>query len=318
LPEISFELRPAAPFRLDLTVWTLRRRRENEIDTWDGRFYRRIFFVGRTPILTSVRQIGPIDKPRLGITATSDQGVKRHREELATVLETTLGLRVDLRGFCAMAEEHVRIRALAQRFIGFRRPGFPSLFEAIVNAIACQQLSLTVGIILLNRLARTHGTGSFAGQAPFAFPLPKQVAKLHPEQLGELGFSRQKAQALIGIANRLSNCSDRLDKLDQLEDESALMELIQLNGIGRWSAEYIMLRGLGRLGVFPADDISGQKNLYRWLGLRKVPNYEDVRRLLARWGPYQGLLYFHFLLANLEARRQLSQLDGQARIDAAD
>jgi DNA-3-methyladenine glycosylase II len=43
------------------------------------------------------------------------------------------------------------------------------------------------------------------------------------------------------------------------------MELLQLHGIGRWSAEYIMLRGLGRLGVFPADDIAGQKNLYRWL-----------------------------------------------------
>jgi 3-methyladenine DNA glycosylase/8-oxoguanine DNA glycosylase len=44
--------------------------------------------------------------------------------------------------------------------------------------------------------------GSSAGQAPLAFPLPEQVAKLHPEQLGELGFSRQKAQALIAIANR--------------------------------------------------------------------------------------------------------------------
>ena len=147
-----------------------------------------------------------------------------------------MGLRVDLRAFYAMAKERAKIRALAQRFIGFRPPRFPSLFEAIVNAIACQQLSLTVGIILLNRLARTHGTGSFAGQAPLAFALPEQVAKLHPEQLGELGFSRQKAQALIAIANRLSNCSDRLDNL---------------------------LRGLGRLGVFPADDIAGQKNLYR-------------------------------------------------------
>ena len=155
--------------------------------------------------------------------------------------------------------------------------------------------------------------------APLAFPLPEQVAKLHPEQLGELGFSRQKARALIAMANRLSNCSDRLDNLDQLEDESALMELLQSHGIGRWSAEYIiMLRGLGWFGLFPADDIAGQKNLYRWLKLRKVPSSEDVRRLVARWRPCQGLLYFHFLLANLEARGQLRQQDGQARIDATD
>jgi DNA-3-methyladenine glycosylase II len=67
------------------------------------------------------------------------------------------------------------------------------LVEAIVNAITCQQLSRTVGIILLNRFTRAHGTGSSAGEAPLAFPLPEQVAKLHPEQLGELGFSRQKS-----------------------------------------------------------------------------------------------------------------------------
>ena len=73
-----------------------------------------------------------------------------------------------------------------------------------------------------------------------------------------------------------------------------------------------MLRGLGRLGVFPADDIAGQKNLYRCLKLRKVPRYEEARRLLARWHPCEGLLYFHFLLANLQAGGQLTEKDGPA------
>ena len=204
-----------------------------------------------------------------------------------------------------------------RRFIGFRPPLFPSLFEAVVNAIACQQLSLTVGIILLNRLACAHGQGS-SGEAPLGFPLPERVAKLHPEQLGDPGFSRQKSQALIGIANRLSNCPDRLDNLDQLSDTLAFKELLQLHGVGRWSAEYIMLRGLGRLGVFPADDIAGQKNLHRWLKLRKIPRYEEVRQLLARWHPYEGLLYFHLLLANLEAGGQLTQQDGRAAIAESD
>lgn len=211
--QVTFELRPAPPFRLDLTVWTLRRRPENEIDAWDGRVYRRIFFLGRTPVLTSVRQTGPIDKPRLAVTAISHEAVKGERAGLATVLERTLGLRIDLRAFYAMADKDAKIRGLAHRFIGFRPPRFPSLFEAIVNAIACQQLSLTVGIILLNRFARIHASGSFVNEPPLAFPLPERVATIRPEQLGELGFSRQKAQALIAIANRLSNGSDRLDRL---------------------------------------------------------------------------------------------------------
>ena len=57
----------------------------------------------------------------------------------------------------------------------------------------------------------------------------------------------------------------------------------------------------GRLNVFPADDVAGVRNLHRWLKLRKIPDYKRARRLLSRWYPYEGLLYFHFLLAKLDS-----------------
>ena len=81
-----------------------------------------------------------------------------------------------------------------------------------------------------------------------------------------------------------------------------MSRLLELHGIGRWSAEYTMLRGLGRLNVFPADDVAGQKNLLHWLNLRKSPTYEKARRAVSRFHPYEGLLYFHFLLAKLDSR----------------
>ncbi|MGH7932393.1 MAG: DNA-3-methyladenine glycosylase family protein, partial [Candidatus Binataceae bacterium] len=198
MAELTFQLKPAPPFRLDMTAWALRRRQENQIDLWDGRFYRRLFFVTQVPILVSVRQIGPVDKPRLEITAVSKQSMGKHKDALAAVLERTLGLRTDLRLFYELAAPHPKIGALVRRFVGFRPPRFPTVFEALANAIACQQLSLTVGIILLNRLARAHERGSATGfQTPLAFPSPEQVAKADPEQLRALGLSRQKARALI-------------------------------------------------------------------------------------------------------------------------
>jgi DNA-3-methyladenine glycosylase II len=69
-----------------------------------------------------------------------------------------------------------------------------------------------------------------------------------------------------------------------------------------------MLRGLGRLNVFPADDVAGVRNLHRWLKLRKIPDYKRARRLLSRWHPYEGLLYFHFLLAKLDSLGFLQDL----------
>ncbi|MGH7907080.1 MAG: DNA-3-methyladenine glycosylase family protein [Candidatus Binataceae bacterium] len=217
-------------------------------------------------------------------------------------METTLGLRTDLTPFYQLAEQDAKIGKLVRRFAGFRPPRFPTVFEALANAIACQQLSLAVGIILLNRLARAHGGGLSTGSPMAAFPSPEQIAKAHPEQLCELGFSHRKAHALIGIAKQFVSGGDRFGNFGRLDDATALNRLLALRGIGRWSAEYVMLRGLSRLHVFPADDVAGQKNLHRWLGLRRTPSYERVRQLLVRWHPYEGLIYFQFLLANLEAR----------------
>jgi DNA-3-methyladenine glycosylase II len=65
------------------------------------------------------------------------------------------------------------------------------------------------------------------------------------------------------------------------------------------TAEYVLLRGLGRTHIFPGDDVGARNNLKRWLRLEKPLDYEAVRRTLERWHPYAGLIYFHMLLDRL-------------------
>jgi DNA-3-methyladenine glycosylase II len=72
-----------------------------------------------------------------------------------------------------------------------------------------------------------------------------------------------------------------------------------LRGVGRWTAEYVLLRGCGRLHVFPGDDVGAQKRLARWLGRPRPLDYAGVGRAVSRWQPYAGLVYFHLLLAGL-------------------
>ena len=90
-----------------------------------------------------------------------------------------------------------------------------------------------------------------------------------------------------------------LEDLESLDDETVLSRLCQLRGVGRWTAEYVMLRGLGRIHLFPGDDVGARKNLQRWLKLKEPMGYEDVRCILSRWKPYAGFLYFHLLLERL-------------------
>jgi DNA-3-methyladenine glycosylase II len=127
-----------------------------------------------------------------------------------------------------------------------------------------------------------------------------------------LKFSRQKARALIELSNAVVEGELNLAGLALLDDEAAVARLLQLWGVGRWTAEYALLRGLGRLRVFPGDDVGARNNLQRWLRLKKTLDYEGVRRTLIRWKPYAGLIYFHLLLDRLAEAGMISPRQGQA------
>jgi DNA-3-methyladenine glycosylase II len=294
----TFSVTALPPFRLDLTVWALRRRPDNTIDRWDGRTYRRALTLGTGTVELAAVQAGSVTAPRLTVTVSGAQLDKETEAAVRAALARLLGLELDLSPFYRLAVADPFLHTLAARFRGLKPPRFPTLFECLVNAIACQQLSLTVGIRLLNRLAEAHGTAPAAGTTR-AFPVPTQLADLSPEALRMLGFSGAKSRSVVELAAGIS--SGMLDPaaIETLDDRAALAALLRLRGVGRWTAEYALLRGLGRLHVFPGDDVGARNNLARWLDRREPLDYDAVQAAVSEWQPFAGLVYFHLLLANL-------------------
>jgi DNA-3-methyladenine glycosylase II len=233
-----------------------------------------------------------------------------------SALSRLLGFDRRLDDFYAAAAEDPGLDQFARCFRGLEPPRFPSLFEALINAFACQQVTLSLGIQLLNRLAaaacaRHRDT---PGGRAFAFPSPADLAGREPDELRALGFSRQKAQAIIELARAVAQDGLDLEALEQVDDATAAERLQGLRGVGRWTAEYVLLRGLGRLHVFPGDDVGARNNLQRWLGFLEPLDYEGVRRTLAQWAPFQGLVYLHLLLNSLQLEpRGTGQLDQKLR-----
>ena len=303
----SFLIKPVAPFRLDLTVWALRRRPENVVDRWDGTRYRRVLVLEGRPVEIAITQIERRRRPLLEIT-TSGWRLTRERERtLQTVVQRLLGTEIDLRGFYRIAGQQGKLGELVRRFRGLKPPRFPSVFESVINAFACQQVSLEVGMLFLNRLAARYGLiVEKSGEGAHAFPRPEDLAAERPQALRRLGFSRQKARAVSELSLAVAEGRFDLESVTGLHEDAVLERLYALQGVGRWSAEYVLLRGLGRLHVFPGDDVGAQNRIQEYLGLRKAPNYETVRRRLAGWSPYAGLIYFHFLLYGLAQRSYLS------------
>lgn len=297
---LGFTIRPVPPFRLDLTVWALRRRSRNLIDRWDGTTYRRVIVLGEQPTELAVRQAGSSATPKLSVTATPPPPTLLEKQRLRSVVDRLLGLGVDLTDWYDMAAGDARLRPLATTFRGMKPPRFPTMFEALVNAFACQQLSLEVGLELLNRLATFSGArvGS-RDDVRYAFPTPQDIARRPSERYRAIGFSHQKVRALLGLARKLTDREQDLELLQQESDAVVQQHLLDLHGVGRWTAEYVLLRGLGRLHVFPGDDVGAQKRLARWLGRSRPLDYAGVRRAVERWQPYAGLVYFHLLLDGL-------------------
>ncbi|MFZ0927802.1 MAG: hypothetical protein WAN11_04345 [Syntrophobacteraceae bacterium] len=300
MDRITFSVEPVAPFRLDLTVWALRRRAENIIDSWDGSTYRRVLIAQEQPVEVEVFQTGPSDMPLLSITVIGTRLSSDTQPLVTSVLTRMLGINADLSEFYRFAERQPKLDVLARQFRGVKPPRFPTLFETLVNAMACQQLSLNVGILLLNRLIAAFGpSGPEEGALVHAFPTPENLASFDIDALTPLGFSRQKARAIIELASAISEKQLNLDELENLDSEVACEQLRKLRGVGRWSAEYVLLRGLGRLHVFPGDDVGARNRLQNWLDLAEPLDYEGVQHFIAPWRPYGGFIYFHLLLKGL-------------------
>lgn len=296
----TFFLEPVAPFRLDLTVWTLRRRPDNAIDRWDGATYRRVLALADGTVEVAVVQTEPPEVPRLRVTVHGAPLRSKLKQAVTAALERLLGLRTDLTAFYHLASPDAELGPMVQRFRGMKPPRFLSIFEGVVNAIANQQVTLTVGILLLSRLSGGHGPAVAGERGPaHAFPRPEDLASVTPEALRQLGFSQQKGRAMIELAQTSNEEYTNLERLAALPDEEAIASLCRLRGVGRWSAEYVLLRTLGRLHVFPGDDVGARNNLQRWLHLTEPLDYAAVGRTLARWHPYGGLIYFHLLLDRL-------------------
>lgn len=277
-------IEPAAPFRLDLTAWALRRRPQNAIDRFDDGVYRRVLPWGEE---IAVRQTGAL---------LEVEGSFADAARVRAAVDRMLGLSFDLAPFHALAAELPDIAPLAARLRGLHPARYPTAFEALVNAIACQQISLEVGMHLLNRLAAAHGG------AGGSFPGPAELAPLDPDELRPLGFSRAKSQAVVGCARAIDSGQVDLEGMSSLGDDEAVTRLTAMRGVGRWTAEYVLLRGLGRVRVFPGDDVGARNRLRTFLGEAAPLDYAGVARLVGRWHPYAGFVYFHLLVDSLLER----------------
>ena len=203
--------------------------------------------------------------------------------ETELVVRKLLGFDFDLVAFSAWAAGEERLAPLVVRFAGFRPTLAPDPFEMLVGAITAQQVSLFAAVAIRNRLVER--LGERLGRV-WAFPARERIATASEEELFSLGFSRRKAEYVIGLAR-----SDLdLAALTLLPDDEVKAQLTALRGLGEWTADWFLARYLGRPRAWPAGDLALRK------AVRTLYGDVDVRAAGERFEPFQNLTA-HYLLA---------------------
>lgn len=293
-------LRTRAPFHLEATVRVLQRRPENRVDRWEDDRYRRLLETPDGLVVVEVQNQGTIDEPDVRYVLRQRGHTAAARPRLVQTLRRVLGLDVDpepLRHL-ARAERELRPAALALR--GMRPPRFTGLFEAFANVVPFQQLSLDAGIAIVSRLVERFGRRcEHGGRRLHAFPAARTVAGARLERLRQCGLSARKAETLRSLARAIDSGELSEQEIAGMSSAEALRVLTELSGIGPWSASLVLLRGLGRLDVFPPGDVGAQGGLR---ALMHVGPAAPLERTIERFGDYRGYLYFYALGGRLLAK----------------
>ena len=137
----------------------------------------------------------------------------------------------------------------------------------------------------------------------YLFPDAERVQRATDDRLRRAGLSATKVATLRRVAEALSSGVLDADALEGCASPDAAAMLCRIKGIGPWTAAVILLRGLGRLDVFPANDGSVANNIAFVAGRERL----DVPRVVDDLGPQRGMLYFHLLLARLDARGEIGR-----------
>jgi DNA-3-methyladenine glycosylase II len=294
-----YDVPVAAPFRLDLTVSVLRRLSTNVVDvvTTDGQ-YARALSGSHEPVVTRVTQVAPNT-----LAVTLEGNVRAHSRALA-VVRRMLGVDYDLTPFDRAAAGISWLQPLAARMRGVKPPRYPTLWEACANAIVSQQLSLSAASAIMCRLVKDLGRPfDTEGVRLYAFPTAESVQRAEDRTLRAAGLSVGKLMTLRRVSEAL--IAGTLDEpmLEAQASPDAAALLRRIKGIGPWTAAVILLRGLGRLDVFPANDSSVARNLAMVAGATP-PDFDAIIGTLR---PQQGMLYYHLLLARLESQGEVGR-----------
>jgi DNA-3-methyladenine glycosylase II len=291
LPPFSFELSSEIFAKGDRQI----RNCEN------GRFWQVIRGNDKL-ILATVEAAGTVDKPELCAELKSNAKITAEDKKKAeAAVNTIFSLDLDLNPFYETVKDDQVMVALTRKLWGLKTPTTSTVFEALVDAIVEQQISMKVATSIERKIVKNFGDVlDLEGTVYYAYPTPQRLSVVSVEELRQCGLSFRKCEYIKGASTLIADGQLDLEKLRSYESsEQIIRELDEIRGIGVWTAEFTMLRGMQRLEALPADDLGLRRDISRYYRDGKVIKSAEARRIAEGWGNWKGLAAYYLVIASM-------------------
>ena len=298
----KIEITALPPFVFDLSC-EIFANGDNQIrNSENGRFWQ-VIRVKDKLALAVVGSTGTMDKPKLTVDLKSDSAITEEDTKTAEEMVGNLfSLDLDLMPFYKTVKDDKIMAQLTRRLLGLKNPTTPTVFEALMDSIVEQQISLKVANSLEAKIIkRFGGTVNLEGEVYFAYPTPQQLASATIEELRQCGLSFRKSEYIKEASTLITEGKIELERLKSYESsEQIIRELDEVRGVGVWTAELTMLRGMRRLDALPADDLGLRRVISRYYRDGKIISSAEARKIAESWGCWKGLAAYYLVVADMK------------------
>jgi DNA-3-methyladenine glycosylase II len=286
------------PFDFDLSARVFSRE-DKQIQTYSDGEYSRVLRIGDKLLLASIRSMGTVDEPKLLVKLKSDAEISRRDKTVAQKLISTIfDLKLDLKPFYqTVAVDKVMLK-LVERLKGLKAVATPTAFEALISSILAQQISLNVAFNMRRKLIKKFGDVlTIDLDKYYAFPMPERLSIATINEFRACGLSTRKAEYVKGVSKLLASGELKLEDLKSMDEETILRELCKIKGIGRWTAELTMVRGMHKHNVLPADDLGLRRCVAEYYTGGMPVSGDEARAVAEKWKPWRGYASFYLIAA---------------------
>jgi len=273
---VTVEVALDGPLDVPRSLEVLRRWGDDLLDRWDGAVLRRTVPTAAGPLAVACRSVGTVEAPRLAVEAG------RADPEVVAVAGQTFLPWSD--AWPAVRDADPALARAEAAAPGVRSLRYPDPFRALVRAVTAQQVNLTFAATLRRRLAEAYGVEHAVGGGVVRSLDPAALAGAAVADLRALQLSTAKATAIVGLGAAASRGELDPARFTGRSDDEVVADLTAHRGVGRWTAEWFLVRVLGR-PVVVAGDLGVRKAVGAAYFDGGMPSEAEVREATAHWGP---------------------------------